>query len=172
MLISSHGMLPTTKDLPSTSSNPMASPYNNRLNPALEMFCKGQEQLNKRSIAFKHSNHRFGINTPIERSQSLNASRQQSPQIELTFTKANAMLKSQSSPPSPVCKKTDETVQNFNLSMNDEDIPDDDDELTTAAAKIPLDEILGKHGNAYFKDGFRSSCNESTPSVRIHLIIV
>lgn len=145
----------------------MASPYS-RLNPALEMFCKGQEQLNKRSIAFKHSN-RFGINTPIERSQSLNASRQQSPQIEITLSKANAMLKSQSSPPSPVCKKTDETVQNLSLSMNDEDIPDDDDELTTAAAKIPLDEILGKHGNAYFKDGFRFSCNETTSSVRIHL---
>lgn len=166
MLFSCRGMLPTTKDSPSTSSNPMASPYSRF--PALEMFSKGQEQLNKRSMAFKHSN-RFGINTPIERSQSLNASRQQSPQIEITLSKANAMLKSQSSPPSPVCKKTDETVQNLSLSMNDEDIPDDDDELTTAAAKIPLDEILGKHGNAYFKDGFRFSCNETTSSVRIRL---
>lgn len=143
----------------------MASPYSR---PSFEMLFKEQEHLLKRSNVYKHSS-RFGISTPIERSQSLNVSRQQSPQIEITMSKSNAMQsKSQSSPPSPACKKAvDETVQNLTLSMNDEDIPDDDDELTTAAAKIPLDEILGKHGSTYLKDAFRFSCNETTSSVSI-----
>lgn len=142
----------------------MASPYG-RLNPSFESLFKEQKELIKRTNVFKRSS-RFGINTPIERSQSLNVSRQQSPQIEITLSKSNAMLlKSQSSPPSPAGKKSDETVQNLSLSMNDEDLPDDDEELTSAAAKIPLDEILGKHGGSYLKDAFRFSCNETTSSV-------
>lgn len=59
-------------------------------------------------------------------------------------------------------KKPEETVQNLSMSVNDEDIPDDDDELN-AAAKIPLDEILGK--NAFLKETLRFNCNETTSSV-------
>lgn len=58
-------------------------------------------------------------------------------------------------------KKPEETVQNLSMSVNDEDVPDDDDEMT-AAAKIPLDEILGK--NSFLKDSLRF-CNETTSSV-------
>lgn len=153
-----------------SSPNPMVSPYG-RMNSSLDMLFKEQEHLLKRSNMYKPTS-RFGINTPVERSQSLNVSRQQSPQIEITLAKANAMLsKSQSSPPSPAGKKADDTVQNLSLSMNDEDIPDDDDELTSAAAKIPLDEILGKHSSSYLKDAFRFSCNETTSSVSFFIVI-
>lgn len=121
------------------------------MNPTFDMLFKGQEQLLKHTNSYKN---RFTFNAQDrDRRQSL--SRQQSP-IEITLSKKS--LPSES--PSPSMKKPEETVQN--LSMNDEDLPDDDDELN-AAAKIPLDEILGK--NSFLKDSLRFNCNETTSSV-------
>lgn len=69
----------------------------------------------------------------------------------------------------------DETVQDLSVPLNDEDLPDDDDEIATAAAKIPLDEILGRRAGPYFKDAFRynplNSCNETTSSVSSYAMI-
>lgn len=124
------------------------------MNPTFDMLFKGQEQLLKHANAYKNSN-RFVFNAQ-DRHQSL--SRQQSP-IEITLSKKSAPSPS----PSPSMKKPEETVQNLSMSVNDEDLPDDDDELTAAAAKIPLDEILGK--STFLKDSLRFNCNETTSSV-------
>lgn len=147
--ISYRGILPSPKESSSTSPNPISSAYF-RMNPTFDMLFKGQEQLLKQANSYKNSN-RFTFNAQ-DRRQSV--SRQQSPQIEITVSKKSSQS------PSPSMKKPEETVQN--LSMNDEDIPDDDDEMT-AAAKIPLDEILGK--NSFLKDSLRFNCNETTSSV-------
>lgn len=121
------------------------------------MLFKGQEQLLKHASTYKNS-ARFAFSAQDrDRRQSL--SRQQSPQIEITLSKKSAMSLS----PSPSMKKPEETVQNLSMSVNDEDLPDDDDELN-AAAKIPLDEILGK--SSFLKDSLRFNCNETTSSVR------
>lgn len=122
------------------------------MNPTFDMLFKGQEQLLKHANTYKNSN-RFAFNAQ-DRRQSL--SRQQSPQIEITLSKKITQS------PSPSMKKPEETVQNLSMSVNDEDVPDDDDEMN-AAAKIPLDEILGK--NAFLKDSLRFNCNETTSSV-------
>ncbi|XP_055304688.1 broad-complex core protein isoforms 1/2/3/4/5-like isoform X2 [Sitodiplosis mosellana] len=147
------GILPSPKESSSTSPNPLSTAYF-RMNPTFDMLFKGQEQLLKQANSYKNSN-RFAFNAQDARRQSL--SRQQSPQIEITMTKKS----SQSQSPSPSMKKPEETVQNLSMSVNDEDIPDDDDEMT-AAAKIPLDEILGK--NSFLKDSLRFNCNETTSS--------
>lgn len=149
--ISYRGILPSPKE--STSPNPISSAYF-RMNPTFDMLFKGQEQLLKQANSYKNSN-RFAFNAQ-DRRQSL--SRQQSPQIEISLSK-----KSSQSPSPSIMKKPEETVQNLSMSVNDEDIPDDDDELTAAAAKIPLDEILGK--NSFLKDSLRFNCNETTSSV-------
>lgn len=119
------------------------------MNPTFDMLFKGQEQLLKQTNSYKN---RFTFNAQ-DRRQSL--SRQQSP-IEIMLSKKSIASES----PSPTMKKPEETVQN--LSVNDEDLPDDDDELN-AAAKIPLDEILGK--NSFLKESLRFNCNETTSSV-------
>lgn len=125
------------------------------MNPTFDLLFKGQEQLLKQANSYKNSN-RFTFNAQ-DRRQSL--SRQQSPQIEITLSKKSSQS------PSPSMKKTsEETVQNLSMTVNDEDIPDDDDELN-AAAKIPLDEILGK--GSFLKDSLRFNCNETTSSVRM-----
>lgn len=126
------------------------------MNPTFDMLFKGQEQLLKHANTYKNSN-RFAFNAQ-DRRQSL--SRQQSPQIEITLSKKITQS------PSPSMKKPEETVQNLSMSVNDEDVPDDDDEMN-AAAKIPLDEILGK--NAFLKDSLRFNCNETTSSVCLNI---
>lgn len=122
------------------------------MNPTFDLLFKGQEQLLKHANSYKNLN-RFVFNAQ-DRRQSV--SRQQSPQIEITLSKKSSQS------PSPSMKKPEETVQNLSMSVNDEDVPDDDDELN-AAAKIPLDEILGK--NSFLKDSLRFNCNETTSSV-------
>lgn len=120
------------KDL---SSNPLAATYA-RLNPTFEMLFKEQEQLLKHANVYKNI-ARFPLNAQ-ERLQSF--SRQQSPQIEITLSKGTS-TKSQSSPSSPSIKKTENTVQDLSLSMNEEDLPDDDDDITVVCAnynQIPL----------------------------------
>lgn len=126
------------------------------MNPTIDLLFKGQEQLLKHANSYKNSN-RFTFNAQ-DRRQSV--SRQQSPQIEITLSKKSSQS------PSPSMKKPEETVQNLSMSVNDEDIPDDDDELN-AAAKIPLDEILGK--TSFLKDTLRFNCNETTSSVGFFL---
>lgn len=180
--------MPSAKDL---SSNPLASTYA-RLNPTFELLFKEQEQLLKHANVYKNI-ARFPMNAQ-ERLQSF--SRQQSPQIEITLSKGNLLTstKSQSSPSSPSIKKAENTVQNLSLSLNEEDLPDDEDDITVVCAKVnynqlnnlfntlflqyfllliqvrssaasALDEILGKHSGSYLKDSFRFSCNETTSSV-------
>lgn len=129
------------------------------MNPTFDMLFKGQEQLLKQASSYKNSN-RFTFNAQ-DRRQSL--SRQQSPQIEITLSKKSSQS------PSPSMKKPEETVQNLSMSVNDEDVPDDDDEMN-AAAKIPLDEILGK--SSFLKDSLRFNCNETTSSVCITIFIM
>ncbi|XP_031628959.1 broad-complex core protein isoforms 1/2/3/4/5 isoform X2 [Contarinia nasturtii] len=143
------GILPS-KESSSSSPNPLSSAYF-RMNPTFDLLFKGQEQLLKQANSYKNLN-RFTFNAQ-DRRQSL--SRQQSPQIEITLSKKSSQS------PSPSMKKTEETVQNLSMTVNDEDIPDDDDELN-AAAKIPLDEILGK--SSFLKDSLRFNCNETTSS--------
>lgn len=98
------------------------------------MLFKEQENLLKQANVFKtgpsirpQSNilDRFGV-----------LSRQQSPQIEITLSKGDVVVtKSQSSPLSPATKKSsDSAVQNLSLSLNDEDVPDDDDEITVVCS--------------------------------------
>lgn len=123
------------------------------MNPTFDMLFKGQETLLKHANSYKN---RFTFNAQ-ERDRHQSISRQQSP-IEITLSKKSATSQS----PSPSIKKPEETVQNLSMSVNDEDLPDDDDELN-AAAKIPLDEILGK--NSFLKDSLRFNCNETTSSV-------
>lgn len=151
--ISFRGILPP-KDAGTHSPNPLSSAYF-RMNPTFDMLFKGQEQLLKHANAYKNSN-RFVFNAQDPLQSPL--SRQQSP-IEITLSKKSAPSPS----PSPSMKKPDDTVQNLSMSANDEDLPDDDEELTAAAAKIPLDEILGK--STFLKDTLRFNCNETTSSV-------
>lgn len=183
------GILPSAKDL---SSNPLASTYA-RLNPTFELLFKEQEQLLKHANVYKNI-ARFPMNAQ-ERLRSF--SRQQSPQIEITLSKGN-LLASTKSPSSPSIKKAENTVQNLSLSLNEEDLPDDEDDITVVCAKAnynlwnnifntlflkyfllliqvrssaasALDEILGKHSGSYLKDSFRFSCNETTSSVSLNL---
>lgn len=106
----------------------------------------------------------------LKRSPFFKPSSQASPSqlkdsAELTIKHITSLSKS----PVDSEKRSDDAVQDLTVPLNEEDLPDDDDELTTAAAKIPLDEILGKRSNSFFKDSFRynplNSCNETTSSV-------
>lgn len=150
----------------SATSNASATVTSPRFNPVFEMLFKEQEQLLKRTAMYKHSNH-----FPMPMQESHQTKEQlSSSNNEITIIK-RSMLPSKSPLESNkvFTKKPDETVQNLSIPLNDEDVPDDDDELATAAAKIPLDEILGKRSSSYFKDSFRynplNSCNETTSSV-------
>lgn len=145
----------------STSTSSIAS--NPRMNLTLESLFKDPDQLLKRAAAFGKSAGRFTLTSSQER-LPLNDGKV-SPQIEITLAKRDSLLSKASPSLSDSAKKTEETVQNLSLSLNEEDLPDDDDELVSAAAKIPLDEILGQRGSAYLKDSFRFSCNETTSSV-------
>lgn len=128
-------MLPATKDF---TSNPLAAIYA-RANPTFEMLFKEQEHLLKQANVYKTGpptrpqnllNDRFGL-----------LSRLQSPQIEITLSKGDVMVtKSQASPLSPATKKSSDTasVQNLGLSLNDEDVPDDDDEITVVCSHFFL----------------------------------
>lgn len=137
-----------------------------------EIFFKEQEQMLKRAAIYKNSS-RFPLAL-----QEHQMPREPSTSNEIHLTKRSSLLlKSPKSPTNPIdiTRKPDETVPNsVGVPLNEEDVPDDDDELTTAAAKIPLDEILGKRAGSYFKDSFRynpmNSCNETTSSVS-HLLL-
>lgn len=124
------------------------------------MLFREQEQLLKRSSFFKSPSQVSP--SPIDRSSKNSPSPAQS---------NDALIKkfaSISKLPIDNDKRSEETVQDLTMPLNEEDIPDDDDEMITAA-KIPLDEILGKRSTNFFKDTFRynpmNSCNETTSSV-------
>lgn len=151
----------------SNTTNSTVASATSRFNPMLEMFFKEQEQLLKRTSMYKNT-QRFP-KTLHEHQQSI---KEPSVSNEIILNKRNASVsKAPRSPTNQIdlIKRPEETVQDLTIPLNDEDVPDDDDELASAAAKIPLDEILGKRGGSYFKDTFRynplNSCNETTSSV-------
>lgn len=129
------------------------------------MLFREQEQMLKRSPFFKLPNQ--ASPSPIDR-QSKGSPIAHS--TDLTI-KPNASI---SKSPIDNDKRSEDTVQDLTMPLNEEDVPDDDDEVITAA-KIPLDEILGKRTTNFFKDTFRynplNSCNETTSSVSRNFLI-
>lgn len=163
------GMLLGPKEGNQTAGTSTASTASSsRMNLSFETLFKEQEQLLKRATAFKNLN-RYSM-TAQERTPSFDG--KESPQIEITHSRSDVFLSKTSPSLSDSAKKTEETVQNLSMSLNDEDLPDDDDELATAAAKIPLDEILGKRGSSYLKESLRFSCNETTSSVSSDIFVL
>lgn len=133
------GILPATKDF---TSNSLAANYG-RLNPSFDMLFKEQEHLLKQANAYKPTASTRSQSSFHERFAALNH-RQPSPQIEITLSKGEVLVsKSQASPMSPAGKKSsaDNTVQNSGLSLNDEDLPDDDDEITVVSLIAGNDSI-------------------------------
>lgn len=151
-----------------------------RFNPLVEMLFKEQEYLLKRAALYKNV-IRFPLSTassttttttstsdssnqhkPVRESMTLN---------DLVKTRRKSLLLKPQHITSPdIANKTNEnTVQVLKIASPDEDLPDDDEELSVAAAKIPLDEILNKRGGSYFKESFRynpiNSCTETTSSI-------
>lgn len=124
------GLLPTAKEF---TSNTLAANYA-RINPTFEMLFKEQEHLLKQANVFKTGPSIRPQSNILDRFGSL--SRQQSPQIEITLSKGDVVVtKSQPSPLSPATKtSSDSAVQNLSLSLNDEDVPDDDDEITVVCS--------------------------------------
>lgn len=148
----------------------------------MEMLFKEQEYLLKRAALYKDvirfpltssasttstsSSMTTGSDTPhphkpVRESMTLN---------ELVKTRRKSLLlKPQHIKPVDAEIKQDNTVQVSKIASPDEDLPDDDEELSVAAAKIPLDEILSKRGGSYFKESFRYnpvvSCTETTSSI-------
>lgn len=119
----------------------------------------------KRSALYKQSSH-----FPMPMPEPHQSKEQLSPPTsEITMIKRSMLASKSPLGMNKMFKKADEAVQNLSTPLNDEDVPDDDDELATAAAKIPLDEILGKRSGSYCKDSLRynplNSCNETTSSV-------
>lgn len=135
------------------------------------MLFREQEQLLKRSPFFKSPNQISP--SPIDRSSKSTPSPAATAQANDLILKQKFTSLSTKSPIIDNDKRSEETVQDLTMPLNEEDIPDDDDELISAA-KIPLDEILGKRSTNFFKDTFRynpmNSCNETTSSVSLKSI--
>lgn len=130
------GILPATKDF---TSNSLASSYG-RLNPSFDMLFKEQEHLLKQANAHKPAASTRSQSNILDRFAAFNH-RQPSPQIEITLSKGEVVVsKSQASPMSPPTKKSsaDNAVQNLSLTMNDEDLPDDEDEITVVSISAEM----------------------------------
>lgn len=116
----------------------VASSSSTRFNPMLDVLFKEQEQLLKRASLFKAASRYGASQVSPKQNESLAAS----------------MMIDSKSTKSP--KEGDDVAQDLTMGpLNEEDVPDDDDELVAAAAKIPLDEILGKGRASIFRDPFR-----------------
>lgn len=127
------GILPATKDF---TSNSLAANYG-RLNPSFDMLFKEQEHLLKQANAYKPAASMRSQSNILDRFAAFNH-RQPSPQIEITLSKGEVVVsKSQASPMSPATKKSsaDNAVQNLSLTLNDEDLPDDEDEITVVSTQ-------------------------------------
>lgn len=138
------------------------------------MLFKEQEYLLKRAALYKNV-IRFPLSSASSTSTTTTSTSDSSnqhkplPLNELVKTRRKSLLIKPQHITSPdILNKSDNTVQVSKIASPDEDLPDDDEELSAAAAKIPLDEILNKRAGSYFKDSFRynpiNSCTETTTS--------
>lgn len=131
-----------------------------RINPLVEMLFKEQENLLKRAALYKN-NLRYPMNVQelIGKEQSGGSGIGSGTSgAELTFGKRNSFGNKTDN-----VNRIDETVQNAPIAIPDEDA--DDRDLSTES---PIEEILLKRADSYFKENFRynpmNSCTETTSS--------